>query len=169
MPHKRNPAGCAVALAAATRVPALVAAFLAGMPQEHERGVGGWHAEAATVSAAVQATGAALASMADVVEGLSVDPERMRANIAATRGLVFAERATMLLAPKVGRESAQRIVAGAIDAARGGGRSFVDALAEDPQAAEALEPADLASLASPDAYLGVAEQLRRRLLGDDRG
>ena len=169
MPHKRNPAGCAVALAAATRVPALVAAFLAGMPQEHERGVGGWHAEAATVSAAVQATGAALASMADVIEGLSVDPERMRANIAATRGLVFAERAMMLLAPKVGRESAHRIIAGAIDAARGGGRSFVDALAEDPQAVEALEPADLSSLASPDAYLGVAEQLRRRLLGDDRG
>ncbi len=44
MPHKRNPAGCAVALAAATRVPGLVSAFLSGMPQEHERGVGGWHA-----------------------------------------------------------------------------------------------------------------------------
>ena len=52
MPHKRNPAGCAIALAAATRAPGLVAAFLSGMPQEHERGVGNWHAEAATVSGA---------------------------------------------------------------------------------------------------------------------
>ena len=54
MPHKRNPAGCAMALAAATRVPGLVAAFLSGMVQEHERGVGGWHAEAPTVAAVVQ-------------------------------------------------------------------------------------------------------------------
>jgi 3-carboxy-cis,cis-muconate cycloisomerase len=168
MPHKRNPAGCAVALAAATRVPALVASFLAGMPQEHERGVGGWHAEAATVSAAVQATGAALASMADVIEALSVDPERMRANIGATGGVVFAERVMMLLAPKLGREPAQRIVAGAIDAARRGGRPFAEALAADAEVAKALEPADLSNLSSPDAYLGVAEQLRLRLLDDRR-
>ncbi len=168
MPHKRNPAGCAVALAAATRVPPLVAAFLAGLPQEHERGLGGWHAEVATVAAAVQATGAALAAMADVVDTLSVDQERMRANIAATRGVVFAERAVMLLAARLGRESAHRSVAGAIDVARRGGRTFAEALADDAQAAAALEPADLSSLASPEAYLGVAEELRTRLLRDDR-
>ena len=57
MPHKRNPAGCAVALAAATRLPGLVAAFLTGMVQEHERAVGGWHAEWPTIAAAVQTTG----------------------------------------------------------------------------------------------------------------
>ncbi|MCA1559785.1 MAG: hypothetical protein LC804_05810 [Acidobacteria bacterium] len=31
-------------------------ALLSGMPQEHERGVGGWHAEATTIAALVQAT-----------------------------------------------------------------------------------------------------------------
>ena len=45
MPHKRNPIACAITLAAANSAPALVASFLAGMVQEHERGVGGWHAE----------------------------------------------------------------------------------------------------------------------------
>jgi 3-carboxy-cis,cis-muconate cycloisomerase len=164
MPHKRNPAGCAVALAAATRLPALVAAFLAGMPQEHERGVGGWHAEAATVAEAVQATGAALAAVAGIAEALSVDPDRMKANIAATGGVVFAERAVMMLAPKLGREAAQRIVAKAIDAARSGGRQFAEALAADRQAAEAIGPTELSTLDSPEAYLGVAEELRRRLL-----
>jgi 3-carboxy-cis,cis-muconate cycloisomerase len=164
MPHKRNPAGCAVALAAATRLPALVAAFLAGMPQEHERGVGGWHAEAATVAEAVQATGAALASVAGIAGALSVDPDRMKANIAATGGVVFAERAVMMLAPKLGREAAQRIVARAIDAARSGGRQFAEALAADRQAADAIGATDLSTLDSPEAYLGVAEELRRRLL-----
>ena len=45
LPHKRNPVGCAVVLAAAIRVPALVSTMLAAMVQEHERGLGGWHAE----------------------------------------------------------------------------------------------------------------------------
>ena len=45
MPHKRNPVGCAAVLAAAVRVPGLVASMLSGMVQEHERALGGWQAE----------------------------------------------------------------------------------------------------------------------------
>ena len=45
MPHKRNPVRAAVALAAAVRAPGLVATMLSAMPQEHERGLGGWQAE----------------------------------------------------------------------------------------------------------------------------
>ena len=41
MPHKRNPTSFAIVLACANRTPGLVADFLAGMVQEHERGVGG--------------------------------------------------------------------------------------------------------------------------------
>lgn len=166
LPHKRNPAGCAVALAAVNRVPGLVAAFLAGMPQEHERGVGGWIAEAATVAATVQATGAALAAVADTAGALSVDPDRMRANIAATREAVFAERAMMLLAPTLGRESTSRVIADALAAARREGRTFAQALAAHADVAGAIAPADLASLGTPEAYLGAAEPFRRRLLGE---
>jgi 3-carboxy-cis,cis-muconate cycloisomerase len=165
MPHKRNPSGCAVALAASTRVPGLVSAFLSGLPQEHERGLGGWHAEAMTVASVVQATGTALAAVADVIETLSVDPARMRENIAATRGLVFAERAMVLLAPIVGRETATRLIAGAIEKARADGASFADALRQSADVRAAVGAADLSSIDDPGAYLGVAERLRRRLLG----
>jgi 3-carboxy-cis,cis-muconate cycloisomerase len=168
MPHKRNPAGCAVALAAATRVPGFVSAFLSGLPQEHERGVGGWHAEAATISSVVQATGAALAAIADAVEGLSVDPDRMRANIASTRGVVFAERAMMLLAPAMGRDAAGRLIASAIEAARGEPGGFAAALAANPAVQAAIAPADLSALATPEAYLGAAEQFRRHLIAAER-
>ncbi len=82
-------------LAASTRLPGLVAAFLTGMVQEHERAVGGWHAEWPTIAAAVQTTGSALEAMAGLAAGLSVDPDRMRANIERTNGAIFAERAMM--------------------------------------------------------------------------
>lgn len=168
MPHKRNPAGCAMALAAATRVPGLVSAFLSGMTQEHERGVGGWHAEAPVVAAVVQATGSALTAVADVIDGLSVDPARMRANLAATQGLVFAERAMTLLAPALGREAASRLVSEAMDGARRSGRNFTEVLAENADVRKAIAPADLAGLGDPEAYLGAAERFRRRLIGTNR-
>ena len=84
MPHKRNPAGCARTLAAAVRTPGLVAAYLTGLVQEHERAVGGWQAEWPTLAALLQATGAASEAMTDVAAGLTVDPERMQRNLAAT-------------------------------------------------------------------------------------
>ncbi|HEX7954357.1 MAG TPA: 3-carboxy-cis,cis-muconate cycloisomerase, partial [Burkholderiales bacterium] len=60
MPHKRNPVGCAVVLAAATRVPGLVSVMLAAMVQEHERGLGGWQAEWETLPEICMLTAGAL-------------------------------------------------------------------------------------------------------------
>ena len=104
MPHKRNPAACAVVLAASTRLPGLVATFLTGMVQEHERAVGGWHAEWPTIADAVQTTGSALAALAEAADGLSVHPDCMRANIERTNGAIFAERVMMLLVGSVGKD-----------------------------------------------------------------
>ena len=165
MPHKRNPAGCAVVLAASTRLPGLVAAFLTGMVQEHERGVGGWHAEWPTLAAAVQTTGSALAAMADAAGELSVYPDRMRANIEKTNGAIFAERAMMLMAPSVGKESAHRTRqrCPGTRAARPG-RAFGDALMAMPEVPRAI-PADvLATIDVPEDYLGAAEVLRKQML-----
>lgn len=166
MPQKRNPAGCAVALAAATRVPGLVAAFLSGMVQQHERGVGGGHAEMPTVAALVQATGAALSAMARVAEELRVDPAGMRANIDATRGTLLAERAVGMLAPLLGRDAAQALVARAAADAVAHGGTLREAVAATLPLAGMRTPVDLASLDDPDAYLGAAEHFRTQLLTD---
>src|SRR5205807_216594 len=96
MPQKRNPIASAITLAAATRVPGLTSAFLSQMVQEHERAVGGWQAEWPTISAVIQATGAAVASMAEAAEGLKVDIARMKENLDASKGTVFAEKAALL-------------------------------------------------------------------------
>jgi len=80
MPHKHNPTACMLAIGAAKRAPGLLSIFLAGMLQEHERGVGGWQSEWTTVQDIVQAAGVALESMVEVAEGLTVDAARMRSN-----------------------------------------------------------------------------------------
>ena len=62
MPHKRNPTACMLALAVGEARPGLLADFVAGMVQEHERAVGGWQAEWSIVYGIVQSAGVALES-----------------------------------------------------------------------------------------------------------
>ena len=110
MPHKRNPVASMIALAAATRAPHRVAALLAAMPQEHERGLGNWQAELAEWPGLFMSAHGAVHALADAVAGLVVDPQRMRANIDALHGLVFAEGASMLLARHIGKSKAHALL-----------------------------------------------------------
>ena len=144
MPHKRNPTACMLTIAAAKRTPGLLSNFLAGMLHEHERALGGWQSEWATIEAIVQAAGVAAESMAEVAEGLTVDAQRMLRNIEATQGSVFAEKAMMQLAAEIGRSAAHQVVE---DCVRRTG-----------------SPPDLPGLRDPEDYLGCAEVFRKRLL-----
>jgi 3-carboxy-cis,cis-muconate cycloisomerase len=82
MPHKRNPTGCQVALSAAVRAPGLAASVLAGLPQEAERGLGGWQAEGPVLAELFGLAAASLAAMAFVAEGLEVDEDAIARNLA---------------------------------------------------------------------------------------
>lgn len=83
MTHKRNPTGCQTALTAAIRAPHLAATLVSALPQQHERGLGGWQAEGPVLADLFQLAHGALAAMTPVVEGLEVDIARMAANLAA--------------------------------------------------------------------------------------
>jgi len=82
MAHKRNPTGCQVALSAALRAPALASAVFSGLPQEHERGLGGWQAEGPQLATLFELAHGALAAMAPVIAALEIDAEAMRRNLA---------------------------------------------------------------------------------------
>ena len=82
MPHKRNPVAAITALAAARQAPGLVAILLASMEQEHERAAGAWHAEWRPLRELLIACGTAAAWLRACLEGLTVEPDRMRANLA---------------------------------------------------------------------------------------
>ena len=166
MPHKRNPTACSLTLAAAQRVPGLVASFLSAMVQEHERAVGGWQAEWPVVAAVVQSTGVAVASMAEVAEGLSVDTEKMRVNIERTNGLIFAERAMMLLGSKLGRDVAHKLLDAAATKSVSEGRNLASVLAEIPEVNAHLGPAELKQLEVSEQYLGSAEAFRKALVAE---
>jgi 3-carboxy-cis,cis-muconate cycloisomerase len=124
MPHKRNPVGAALVLAAAHRAPMMAAVIVAGLPQEHERALGGWQAEWPALAALCETLGSAVEAMAEVAPGLAIDADALQANMDASDAAVFAERATFLLAEKMGKQKAAAIVEMALE--KGG--SFLEAL-----------------------------------------
>jgi len=162
MPHKRNPIGCAVTLAAASRMPGLVASYLSAMVQEHERATGGWQAEWPTIAAAIQATGVAAASIAEIAEGLSIDGARMLENLAATQGTIYAEKAMILLATKLGRERAHQLLEEATRKAVIHHRRLAEVLGEMPEVTKHLSPASINQLDVAEGYLGSADSFRLR-------
>ena len=151
MPHKRNPVGAALVLSAATRAPMLAATIVSAMPQEHERALGGWQAEWPTLASLVEALGSAVEVMAEVASGLTIDTEALQDNMDAAEAAVLAERATFLLARKMGKREAHALVEQAL--AQGG--SFAQALGR-------LET----ELADRTALVGYSPKFVDRLLAD---
>ena len=166
MPHKRNPVTCAVVLAAAQRVPALVSTLLASMSQEHQRGLGGWHAEWETLPELIGLTGGALHHLADMIPELAVDTERMRQNLDQTHGLIFAEAVAMALADRMGKQPAHMLVEAACKKSLAEGRHLKEILLADPGLRGHLTPADLESLFSPENYLGNAREFTENVLAE---
>jgi 3-carboxy-cis,cis-muconate cycloisomerase len=81
MPHKRNPVGCVHALAAAARLPGLMASLYASGIGEHERALGGWQAELGLVPEIASALGTSLDFLDTIAGSLVVDAGRMRDNL----------------------------------------------------------------------------------------
>ncbi|MEO9136279.1 MAG: 3-carboxy-cis,cis-muconate cycloisomerase [Casimicrobiaceae bacterium] len=164
MPQKRNPVGASIALAAAVRVPGLVATMLSAAVQEHERGLGDWPAEWETLPQIVMLTAGALEAMVEVVGGLDVDEARMRANLDLTRGQIFAEAVQMALAPKIGRDTAHSLVAGACRRAAAEGIHLRDILHAEPDVSAVLDRDAIDRLFDPAGYLGESDAYIERAL-----
>jgi 3-carboxy-cis,cis-muconate cycloisomerase len=164
MPHKRNPVTAALVLAAATRVPALVSTMLVAMVQEQERGLGGWHAEWETLPDIISLTAGALHHLANTVGGLEIDAEKMRTNLEVTHGLIFSEAVQMLLAEKMGRLPAHKLVEAACNNAQKKQRHLRDVLAENPKVKPHLNKKELERLFEPGGYLGMAGEFIDRVL-----
>lgn len=164
LPHKRNPVTSAVVLAAATRMPGLVSAMLSAMVQEHERGLGGWHAEWEIMPEIIGMSAGALHHLADTVTGLELDTEKMAQNLDLTHGLIFSEAAQMALGAAIGRAAAHELVETACKRAREGKSHLREVLAEDKTVAQRLSAKDLDRLFDPRQYLGAAERFIDRVL-----
>jgi 3-carboxy-cis,cis-muconate cycloisomerase len=154
MPHKRNPVGSMIVLAAALRVPHRVSALLAAMVQEHERGLGNWQAELAETAGLYITAHGAVNALAGVAGGLQVDAPRMLSNIAALQGLVFAEAVSMHFATRIGKSQAHALLERLSQEVVASGRHLreltLDALARDDSLGGVIHADEVRALFDPE-------------------
>jgi 3-carboxy-cis,cis-muconate cycloisomerase len=158
MPHKRNPAGCLLALEAATRAPGLAAILLGSLAPEHERGLGQWQSEWFTLRSLACATASALAAMSEVLQGLQVDAKSMEQNLARTQGLAYSEA----LALRLSRPLAERLCERAVKE----NRHLLEVARADPEVSKLVAAEELEGLFRPEASFAGAESMIERVLAD---
>jgi len=167
MPHKHNPVGCTALIAIHAKMPGLSATMQHAMQQEHERGLGLWQAEWDVIPEAFCLTSASISYATEVIEGLKVDSDRMRANLDATHGLPLAEAVSSALASKIGRTEAHDVLRKAVELAVMEKRPLSDVLKETPEVKAHLNEAEIDRLLDARNYLGSSQRFISGVLGED--
>ena len=164
MPHKRNPVGCAAILTAAQRTPGLMATLYSGQIQQHERALGGWQAEWEVLPELLMLTGGALVQATQLVEGMRVDTDKMRADLDITHGLIMAESVTLALAAHIGKQAAHHHIEALCHRALDEKRPLLSLLSADPQMASCFTPEQLTQLLDPSRATGSTHHFVRQVL-----
>jgi 3-carboxy-cis,cis-muconate cycloisomerase len=164
MPQKRNPISCELILAAAKSVRQNSGLMLDAMASDHERATGPWHLEWIALPEAFIASAGALGQARFMLEGLIVEPARMRHNLDITGGLIVAEAVMMALAQHTGRGVAHDLVYGACRQASQNGTTLLVALKAMPEITRHFDSTKLAVLVDPANYVGCAGEMVDRLL-----
>ena len=169
MPHKRNPvlAERVTGMARLLRGDALIG--LENMALWHERDISHSSAERFVFERALGVAAYATRILADILDGLEVDAERMAQNLALLDGMVYSEALLLaMIAKGAGRQEAYRVVQDAAKRSSGGQTPFVDELLHGDQpwlsAEEVRRAMDL-----EHHLAGIAVSYRALGVGDEPG
>jgi adenylosuccinate lyase len=168
MPHKKNPVRCERISGLARLVRANAQVGFENMILWHERDISHSSAERVVFPDSFILTDFLLAEAIDIIGNWVVHPDRMRANVDATRGLIFSQSVLLALTKKgLTREDAYQIVQ------RNSLKAWNEALdlraliAADPDVTRVLRPADIDRCFSIDPYLGKIDDIFERVFADE--
>jgi 3-carboxy-cis,cis-muconate cycloisomerase len=154
MPQKRNPAASVLIRSAALRAPQLGATLhLSAALAVDERPDGAWHAEWPTMRELLRLALGASAHAASLAKGLRVDSAAVSRNLGATRGLILAERLSIVLGPVLGAPRVAAIVRAA------GEGEDLEALIDEALVEQGASAVDVGALLDPANYTGLAGDL----------
>jgi adenylosuccinate lyase len=160
MAQKENPIVSENVCSLARIVRSLVTPALENVPLWHERDLTNSAAERILIPHACVLIDEMLARTTEVFRTLRVFPDRMKANLEATKGQVMAEAVMMALAAKgLGRQEAHKIVREAAQTARAKGILLRDSLLTAPRVSKLLSPKELDAAMDPNAYLGQSASI----------
>jgi len=155
MPHKKNPIMSERICGLARVVRAQAVPVLEGIPLWHERDISHSSVERIALPTAAIGTDYVLHLTTRLVTGLVVDPERMRANLESTGGLVYTSAVLLdLVEAGLSREDAYALVQAAAMQTWDTGRPFRETLRAAADAAgQKLDETRLEEVMRPERYV----------------
>jgi adenylosuccinate lyase len=158
MPHKRNPIVCERITGIARLLRGYAQTGLENVALWHERDISHSSVERVTLPGATTLLDYAQHLAVRVVEGMVVHEERMRANLEATHGALYSQRALLALVEGgMARDEAYRVVQENAQRAWDTGTHFRDLLAE------AAPELDLDAVFDAQAFVRHADAIVARL------
>jgi adenylosuccinate lyase len=166
MPHKRNPWRFETLTGLARVMRGYAQAALENQVLWHERDISNSSVERIVGPDATAVAHFMLHRLAGLLESLSVFPERMRANLEASRGLVFSGAVLLALARRgLSRDEAYRMVQRHALATQDEGGHLYDRLAADAELGKVLPADDLAGCFDLEVQLRNVDRIFTRVLG----
>jgi len=164
MPHKRNPIICERICGLARLLRANAMAAMENVALWHERDISHSSVERVILPDTAICLDYMLHLTLRLVEGMTVHPGRMRANLESSGGLVYSQSVLLhLVDAGMSREAAYRVVQAAAMRTWNEGTPFRETLPAEPEAAAVLSAADLDRLFDPMRYFanlgGVFERV----------
>ena len=155
MAQKENPVASENVCSLARIVRSLVAPALENVPLWHERDLTNSAAERILIPHACVLIDEMVAKTTEIFRTLRVFPDRMKANLEATKGQVMAEAVMMALVAKgLGRQEAHKLVRDAAQDARAKGTHLREALLAEARVSKLLSKSEIETVMDPMAYLG---------------
>jgi adenylosuccinate lyase len=170
MPHKRNPilSERVTGMARLLRADAMVG--LENMALWHERDISHSSTERFVFERALGVAAYSARTMADILDGLEVDDERMRANLEQLGGMVYSEALLLAMVAKgADRQAAYGLVQGAARRAWSAEIGFREALHDDPAVSEWLSGEEIDRAMDLDHHLAGIGVTYRALGLDEAG
>jgi adenylosuccinate lyase len=166
MPHKRNPWMSENLCGLARLVRSHVTPALENVALWHERDIAHSSVERVIAPDATIALDFALHRLTGIVEGLEVDPDRMRANLEGSQGLIHSQRVLLALtAAGLGRQEAYAIVQRHAMRAWRDRVPLLDLLRADPEVTARLDAPALAALFDLGHHTKHVERIFARVFG----
>jgi len=169
MPHKKNPVRSERVSGLARVVRGHLQTALENIPLWHERDISHSSAERIIFPDCFIITDFLLSEMIKIVGNWQVHPEKIKANIELTRGLVFSQRVLLALTKKdLSREDAYQLVQENSMKAWDENKDFKTLVLEDPAITKVLSPQEIEKCFTFDPYLSQIDYIFDRVLSHEK-
>jgi len=164
MPHKRNPELCERICGLARLVRGYALTSMENITLWHERDISHSSTERIILPDSCLVVDYCLALFTSIMRGLQIHKQKMKQNIALTKGLVASQRVMLALVDKgLSRQKAYELVQRNAMKAWKGNRNFLSLLKADPEVTAILSQSELEPLFDSQYYLRYIDEIFQRL------